>query len=342
MSDGTGAAPASAPAEGSTQGDGQQSAKPTAAGAALKASATQQPSWTDDDDKAFFELAKKSPYKARIKGEERGIDSKQSLQDLLNHAQRGIGANKVVEESRKEAAAAKAEREEAAKERALVDRARKGDFEARKALGLVPAEELHKRKSEWESVPPEVRQLYEERNKAHEELQTLRAEKEQREAEVARRREETELGQARRMALDATHGLLDQLGVTEDNAERYLPHVAGAIADLADYGLELGVDMTPDLIAERVKQRIGGMDEQHFSSLSPKRAVALMESHLAKMDDSALLETVSDKLARRISRAYAQRITGQRKQAAPQQTMQREVERRPELPKVLSPFRFKR
>jgi seryl-tRNA synthetase len=224
-----------------------------------------------------------------------------------------------------------------------VDRARKGDFEARKALGLVAPEELHKRNSEWEAVPPEVRQLYEERNKAHEELQALRAEKEQREVEVARRREETELGQARRMALDTTHSLLDTLGVTEDNAERYLPHVAGAIADLADYGLELGVDMTPDLIAERVKQRIGGMDEQHFSSLSPKRAVALMESHLSKMDDTALLDTVSDKLARRISKAYAQRVTGQRRQAAPQQqTMQREVERRPEPPQVLSPFRFKR
>lgn len=340
MSDGSsGAAPSvGGPTPASAPASAESSAEP---GVAPAKGAEIKSQWSDDDDKAFFEMAKRSPYKAKIKGEERGIDSKQSLQDLLNHAQRGIGANKVVEETRKEAAEAKRLKEEATQERELFARARKGDFEARKALGMVPLDEIRKRESEWEAVPPEVRQLYEEHNKTKAELQRVQQQREQEQAEIAGRREASELGAAKRIALDSTHGIMDSLGLTRENGERFLPYVAGAIGDLGEAGLELGVDMTPELIMERVKQRIGALDEQHFSGLRTDRAMAHIIPRLELADDSQILQLFPQTLQARISKLYAMQVRGRRTQSsAPQQQPQRE-ERRPEPPKVLSPFRFK-
>ncbi len=110
--------------------------------------------WGDADEKAFFELAKRSPYRAKIKGEERAIDSPESLRELLNHAQRGIGASKVVEQAKKEMESARQAREEALAHRQLLERASRGDFEARRALGLVTGEELQAKEREWAEVPP--------------------------------------------------------------------------------------------------------------------------------------------------------------------------------------------
>ena len=334
MSEGASATPVSAPV-------------PTGAPSAPSATETQTkppvaPSWGEEDDKKFFELAKRSPYKAKIKGEERAIDSKDSLKELLGHAQRGIGADKVVAETKKEREAAAKEREEAKRERELFAKAKAGDFEARKMLGLVSQDEIRQRDAEWESVPKEVRELFDDRNKAHAELARLKAERAAFEQEQTTRKEQAELLAARRVAATATNDVLQVLGVTKANAERYLPHVAGAIADLAEAGLELGVDMPNELIAERVKQRLGAFDESHFEGLETKRAGAIFAARLAKMQDSELDDALPMELQKRIARKVARALVGSKKTPQAPAGAQREPERRPEPPKVLSPFRWGR
>lgn len=300
------------------------------------------PQWSDADEKAFFELAKRSPYKARIKGEERAIDSKDALRELLNHAQRGIGASKVVEQAKKEAAEAAKAREEAAKERQTFERARAGDFEARKALGLVPPEELAAHEAEWQQVPKEVRQLLEERNRFAQELEKHRAEAAERQRTEKAQAEERQLLAAKRTAINAANEVSKALGLTQESAERMLPHVAGAIADLSEEGLELGVDMTTELIVDRVKARIGDFSESHFEALEPTRALAIVEKRLAAMDDATLTATLSKDTRLRIAKLVAREMRASK--AQPTRTQVEESKReepKPKPPMVLSPMRWR-
>lgn len=296
--------------------------------------------WSDADEKAFFELAKRSPFKARIKGEERGIDSPESLKELLAHAQRGIGASKVVEQARKEMESARQAREEALAHQQLIQRAAEGDFDARKTLGLVSQQELDARESEWREVPPEVRQLYEERNRYAQELEKMRAESLERAEAEKRQAEERTMQWARRTAVNATQEVAKLLGVNESNAERILPHVAGAIADLRAAGLELGSDMTSDVIVERVKERLGDFSSSMFESLSDERALSVILPRLERLDDAGLQKMLGQKLSRRIARAVAREIAGAR--GAPQ--VQRPESNRPESrpPMVIDPMLSRR
>jgi hypothetical protein len=294
--------------------------------------------WGDEDDAKFFEMAKRSPYRAKIKGEEKAIDSKESLRDLLNHAQRGIGASKVVEDAKREAAEAKTAREEAAREKEILKRAQKGDRAALKELGLLDPREARREQEEWESVPEPVRELYEERNAQQKRADELQAKWDAKEQEEQRKREEVEIGAAKRTAMNETHKVAKMLGITDANAERYLPHVAGAIADLGELGLELGVDMTPELIAQRFKEIVGGLDEQHFSSLAPEKAFAVVSKQLDGLDDAGLLKAVPQKLAQRIARAVARSVTARRAagNVPPVQAANDNREEREPAPKVLS------
>lgn len=294
--------------------------------------------WGDNDDAELVERLKRSPYKLKVKGAEQAIDSKEALKAFINDAQRGKGATKVVEDAKREAAEAKAMREEVAKERELLKRAKAGDWEARKELGLLDPREVKARQDEWESVPPEVRELYEDRQRLAKEADELRAEKQQREQEAQAKREEVELQAARRTAVNETHKVLKALGVTEGNAERLMPHVAGAIADLHEIGLELGVDMSEELILERVKQRIGGFDEEHFSGLAPDKALAVIAKQIDGLDDAGLLKALPEKFAQRVSRAYARQISARRAAgtASPVRAANDDAEKPKEAPRVLS------
>lgn len=318
MSD-SAAAPAAAPAPGgesTTSGEGATSTSPK--GTALKGAVGQvaEPkAWGDDDDKAFFEMAKRSPYKAKIKGEERSLDSKESIRDMLNHAQRGIGATKVVEEKNRLEAELKAERQEKAQRKELEKRADAGDWQARKELGRVDQREIKAREQEWESVPPEVRELYEERNRFAKENADLAAKFAAKEAEETQKREEVEVQAARRVATNETHKVIESLGLTDANAERLLPFIAQAINDLhTNNGLELGVDMTQELIAERFQQLVGKFDEEMFGSMDTNKALGVVAKKLETMPDEQLLKALPIKLIQRISKTYARSITAGRSQ----------------------------
>jgi hypothetical protein len=306
-------------------------------------SAAAPPAWSDDDDTKLFELTQRSPYKARIKGEEKAIRSRDDFREMLNHAQRGIGASKVVEASKREVAEAKKLREEASAERALIARAKAGDFEARRQLGLASEDEVTKRKQEWEAVPKEVRALFEERNKFAAELETMRAEAAERQRAEKEKVEAQHMAEARRTAIEATTQVAKALGISEKNAERYMPHVAGAIADLSEAGLEIGVDMTPELIVERVKERLGGLDEEHFGSLASEKAAAIFLAKAKGLSDPDLAKLIPRDLQVRISRMVAREYKAKREQPTAPVTRGEPVKSNQErsVPQVLSPFRWR-
>ena len=295
-------APANTNAEGkaATKGPGQ---------------VAEAPSWSDADDTKFFELAKRSPYKAKIKGQERGLDSKQSLQEILGHAQRGIGATKMVEETKLEREAATKEKSEAAAERELVKRAKAGDWQARKELGLIDPADVRARNDEWESIPPEVRELYDSEQSKTKRIAELEQQWQAKEQEETDRREATALSQAKRMAMTETHRVLNAIGMTEQNQEQLMPFVAGAVADLREHGLELGVDMPTEMIVARFKELVGDFEESMFSGLKPERSAAAFERQTKTMDDATLLKTVSPEFAMRMARAVARAQTARRAQS---------------------------
>lgn len=268
--------------------------------------------WGDDDDKELFERLKRSPYKAKIKGQDRALDSKDAIQEIMRHAQRGVGADKVLAETKAEKEALAAEKAEIAKWKATKERAEKGDFNARREMGWVPKEELEQREAEWRQVPPEVRQIAEEREQLAQENAQLKAKFEAEQQERAQRQEATETAAARRVALNATHEAADLLGIDAKNAERFLPHVAGAIADLSAEGLEIGVDMPPELIAQRVKQRIGELDEAHFQHMPVSKQSAVAWAHMEKLPDAEMLTALPKGMAARISKAFAMSMRAQR------------------------------
>ena len=293
--------------------------------------------WGEAEEKAFFELAKRSPYRAKIKGEERAIDSPESLRELLNHAQRGIGASKVVEQAKKEMESARQAREEALAHRQLLERASQGDFEARKALGLVTGEELQAKEREWAEIPPEVRQLYEERNRYAQELESMRAEAMERAEQAKRQEEERQTTWARRTAINAAQEVAKLVGLDEGNAERIMPHVAGAVADLRALGLELGKDMTPELIVERVKERVGDMNQSLFEAFPETKAMELLSPRLSKLDDSSLMKALGPQLARRVAKMVAREIAGARAQPQPPQEQETQARANTRPPLVLDP-----
>jgi len=340
MSDGAAAPAGGAPAPGGdSPGAANTNTETTAPKGTAAAPAAQPQSWGEKDDAELVERFKRSPYRLKSKGVEQAIDSPEALKAFINDAQRGKGATKVVEEAKREAAEAKKEREEAAKERELIKRARAGDWNARKELGLVDPREVRQREQEWEAVPPEVRELYEERNREAKRADELEAKWKAKEAEELERREQAELSTARRLATDETHRVMQALGLTESNAERLMPFVAGAIRDLGNEGLELGVDMTQELIIERFKQLTGTFDEEMFAGLTPERAFSSIAKQLDSMDDATLQKTVPPKLANRIARMVARAVTQRRAQpqgiTAPQAAND-EPEAKQDTPKVLS------
>lgn len=301
--------------------------------------------WSDEEKRQFFELAKKAPYKAKIKGEERGIDNEESLRDLLNHAQRGIGGTKLAEEKNKLEAQFKEQAAEFEKYKKTLEAARRGDWNARKELGLLDPREVKAREAEWDAVPPEVKELYDDRTAQQRRADEAEAKLKAYETEQQQKREAAELQRAKHIALNETHKALEALGLDKTSASRMLPFVAGAIADLQSEGLELGVDMTTELIVEAVRARAGAFDEQHFESLSPKKAIAVMTARFAKMPDTELLETLPADFVTRVAKLKARAMTQQRSQ--PQASIVRtepsnDSIENPARSKILQPWHFKR
>jgi CRP-like cAMP-binding protein len=357
-----------ADAAASTGAPSAGTAAPTGDGSAVDPKGTAQPAaWGDEDDAKFFELAKRSPYKAKIKGEDRAIDSKESLRELLNHAQRGIGATKLVEESKKEREAAAAERAEAQKERDLIRRARAGDFAARRELGLVPAGAKDEHEQALEQLPPEVRAVIEQNARLEAQLEEFKQQQSQTKAEQEKRAQAAKLEETRTRGLEGIKAAFDlamreavgKLGVTpetsakwvESQGEAWLETGIKALADFEEQGLELGVDLTPEMLSDRISKMRDEARLDSFKKLPPRLALHAYAPALEALDDTALLEAVPPKLAARLARLEALRIRARKAQeqagggqvadarpingGQPQRLQQTPGEKKP-----LSPFRW--
>jgi len=319
------AAPAAAPAAPAAPANTSSDAPAKAAAEAPAPSA-----WTDDDERDFTERYKRSPYaKIKVSGQEREVD----LKELRNHAQRGVGASKLVEETKARTAELEKRAAEVEKREGLVKRALAGDFEARQALGMASPQEIRARQQEMEAIPEPVRQLLEEHNAAKSELEQLKAEAEKRQQAEEQRREQTEMLATKRQAVNFTHAVLQGLGLDKNErvVERMLPQVAGAIADLSDEGLEIGVDMTEELVMQRVKERLGGWEDEVFSALEPKRLAGYLGKWLpTAQTPQQIVDTVGIDSAKRIAKALAQYVHAKRAQPG---TVVVPPQREPEKPR---------
>lgn len=255
MSDGaTGGAPAAPAAPAATGTPNTPVAPPKTAAPKAAPPKPDAPSWGEKDDADFIERLKRSPYgKIRVDGKDEAIDSVDALQRTLRHAQKGHAANRLVEQTKKEAEAAKKEAAETKAERELIQRARQGDVQARRQLGLIPDEERAQAEQEWQQLPPEVQAIARQNMELAERLRAVEEEK----AAELKTREETEKKQHRdnqlARAKELSASVLKDVKAELHDVE--LPEILLAMETLKASGSRLGVDYTPEQLAAYVEQQ---------------------------------------------------------------------------------------
>lgn len=345
MSDGTAAATAAPPA--TTTPTAPTTTPKPAKGAKVPASPppeaakpAEPAAWGEADEKDLLERFKRSPYgKRKVNGKEEPVDD---LKAWHLDAMRGRGATKLVEETKKESAAAKAAREEAESLAELVRRARAGDKAARRELALIPDDEAEAQRQQFEALPPEVQAVIR-RN----------AELEQERAERLRADEETKASEAKKKAALERKTLLDEArkaakeilaDVDEANYDVELPHILSAMRELKERKLRLNVDYTAaDLKTLVEDHRVRAIDGK-LGNLKPeallKRVVPALKG-LSAEQLQALLGGELAPLGRRISEAYLA-MHRAKKQASAKQPAATPTKRdeAPAPVKPLSPFRF--
>lgn len=346
MSDGASAAPAAAPAatSGPQNTQNQPPSKLPQPGKPAQASKDAAPAWTEKDDVELTERLKRSPYgKRKVNGKEESVSDIKDLQRWLLDSQRGVGANQLVEQTKKERAEAAAAKKEAESHMELVKRARAGDVQARRELGLVPDEEKQQIEREWEALDPAVKRLVQENQQYRQQLQE-RLEEEQRlmqertEKEKAAKRDET-LKRAREIIPAVMKDLREEL---HDVA---LPDIIQAMEVFKEAGQRIGVDYTPEQLRLYIEQQREAGVWEHVGRTKPdaalKRVAPILKGLKAEQLSAALGEDFVP-LARAFSAAWiAHHKRGQGK-ATPGNTTQQQSQPEPqrEKPSPLTPFRL--
>ena len=334
MSDGTGGAPA---------GGAPSTAPATAPADAPKDAA---PQWGDKDDADLFERVSRAPWaKLKVNGKDEPIKTRADMDRVLNDAQRGRGANRVVEETKKAREEAAQEKAEAARERSLVKRAREGDPAARRELGLIPDTEKEEQRRQWEALDPEVRRVLE-RN--HE----LETKEEERSRKETQRNEEEQAGKTK---LQRDKLLTDALGYAKDilkdvKAESYdveLPDVISAMRALTEAGQRLGVDYDAAMLGRFIEEQRAISLEGRLANLKPDAALRKMLPHLKALKSTDLESALGqdfDAVTKVFAEAQLARWRAGKRKAAQQGGLQQNQKREEEAPAVrpMSPMRFGR
>lgn len=340
-------APAAAPAPLGPQGT-QNATGSTATKGATKSVQNEQTGqdvgkvtesdWNDENEKQFFELAKRAPWaKTKHKGEEKSIDSKETFLEVLNEAQRAKGASKMVEQAKKEREEAAKEREEARRVTSLLARAREGDEEARRALFGESPDETAKREQEWQQLTPQMRQLLVERQQMAEQLEQFQAQQQASLQEQQERARVQQLEQRRASTMKFVDQLLPELGVSPENGEALLGVTAEAIESLGREGLEVS-ELTPALVRQRMAQLQDHLRADHFKKLSWETRIGLLGEDVEALTD-AQLEKVPLKWRQRVSKYEANRLRGIKSQPPQaQQQVTQEPQRRDEGPPEVLPL----
>lgn len=302
-----------------------------------KSEKSETPDWTDEDSKTFESLLKRRNVKLKMRQEEAPISSLEDFQKAIQLAQRGLGGARQAGEFRKKEEEYQAKLKAHEEKEALLEAARSGDYEARKALGLVSKKEEAERRKEYEEIPEEVRELLEQRNTYAQELAKVKAERE-RELQLAKESEERAFfEETRKAVLSEADRVLRALEISPENAEEFLPYVSGAIADLSASGLVLGEDMTTEMIVSRAKQLHVGQTEKFFSRLDRKTQIKHITQVLNMLTDDEF-GLIPDETQLKIAKQYAQKLKKAKAKDSPPVVLAKDTkpEKKQEIPKVLT------
>lgn len=322
------------------------------------ASEVKADAWTPDDDKTFETLARKRGLKVRANGEEKPISRIDDLLKELEFSAKGRGASKLAEQTKAEREAAKAEMAKAREAQSLVERARRGDYEARVALGLVEQAEAAEREAELAKYPPAVRQLLEHSTALERRLAEVEAERESYVKEQEQRRTEATKAELRKQATSYLQRVVESAGLdlTADakEARPFLQATYQAMAEFAESGLDLASDVTAEMLVHRVSELRAEASEKAFSKLKPERRLAharpLIEAVIVEVfgekgpsgqakpgsgDWKRVIDTVGPKAAAGIARAYAAMVRAPKAATPAVPPPQREAPKAPERPKPL-------
>jgi hypothetical protein len=348
------AAPAAAAPTTATpsQSNPQQTARPATpqpaapkAPAKAEAPAADKPTWGDDDKKQLFDLLKKSPYKLRHKGEEQALDSEESFTAALMDAQRGRGASKMVEETKREKAEAEKARTEAQRMSQLLEAARRGDVNALSQLGLEPPDVRQQREADEAAIPPEVRAVIDENRRLAAELQRREAA-----AHEAQQRQEQELVQKqaaelREVGMGYAKKLVEAIGADPKHAAEAFEDIRDAMMELNDLGAEIGVDFTEDQVLAMARQRREARALKDLSQLRPERLFSSLKDNLMAAKPADMRAALGDDGFTRFATSVARELKAMRLGPAPTQPQQTQPapEEKPKSAGAgwpLSPFRF--
>ncbi len=340
MSDGAGAPGGAAPVAPAGQPTTHvQSKTPPAP----KAPKTDAPSWSEKDDADLIERFKRSPHgRLKVDGKDEPIDSIDSLKRTLLDAQRGRGANRLVEQTKKEAAEAKKMAEETKAERELIARARKGDPQARRELGLIPDEERQRTEQEWAALPPEVQAVIREN---HEMAQRLKAHEDEKSASL-KEREANEKKATRDATLKTAKELSASVlkDVREELYDVELPEVLLAMETLKASGARLGKEYTTEQLAAYIEQQREAGVWERVGRTKPAAALQRIAPMLKGLKPAELQEALGEHfvpLAKLFSAQWiAHNKAGKARAAAKPAGTAAPVEQ-PKKSEPLSPFKFR-
>ena len=259
--------------------------KPAAAKAPAKGAKPAEPAdsgWSDKDESELFEKFKRAPWaKVKANGGEKAITSREEFLAMATDASRARGYNKLVEQTKKEAAEAKAIKEEHAAHKALLERARRGDVQARRELGLVPDTERAQLEKEWAALTPAQQELHRRNHELEEKLSAVERKEQEDKAKAAETKRNAErtktMGEARQFAKEILKDVKEELVDVE------LPEIIGAMRVLRDAGQRIGRDYTTEQLTAYVQQRRAAALESRIGTLKPEAALRHVLPHLKQL-----------------------------------------------------------
>lgn len=283
------AAPAAAPAPAAP-------ANTTPAPLDAKGAPPAAPEEPKPDPKAKWkDSLKDSPWKVKHKGEERAL-ADFDPEELTSLAQRGYGATKLAEEANKKTA-------EAEKILAVRKAIEEGDDDA--ALdailsiggkrGVALLQKMQAQQAEREStlkdVPPEVRALIEQNESMQAQMRQWQQQQQQAQRAEQEKAQQALVEKTRSEAQDVALGVVKALKLPEGMVPAMVPHVARAMREALEVGLELGQDVPPERIAARAQELaqasvFGVLDSlpeaQLYEALGAERVAKLAREHLTR------------------------------------------------------------
>lgn len=259
---------------------------------AAKAPAEAPAPWGDEDESAFWAMAKRAPYfKVKAGGREVAIDSKEAWE---THGKRNIeraqGLNTLVENAKKQMDEAKRMASETEGVRKLLDAARAGDEAAFRQLGIIHPSERAEQQKFLEELPPAMRAVVEENARLQREIQS-KAEAEEAASQKAHQAKVLEEAKGHAgsiaQALVGEDGTLQPEMIYEAVKHMDVMHRAGAklgrdytAEDVRDFarerfeadGLRRTLAMAPDRLLPHVAPVLAGQPFEAFASAAGEEA----------------------------------------------------------------------